>query len=137
MLVQPPGTPYANDEGTGHANLGLAHGIPGPLALSAVAWREGVRVPGQAETIEAIARFLVTWSEVDAYGRYWPASLNRGQYRRRPARLPRTRAAWCYGTPGVARALQLAGCALDRTDWTDLARDAARDLFRLPEAEWG
>lgn len=130
-------SPYASAESVGHANLGMAHGIPGPLALLASAWRAGVRVPGQEEAIGAIAEFLVEWSDEDDGGPYWPRSLDLAQYLNRPSRLPRERMAWCYGTPGVARALQLAGLALERTGWTDVAREAAQGVFRRPEAEWG
>jgi len=130
-------TPYDNDDGTGHANLGLAHGIPGPLALLASSWRAGVRTSGQSETVEAIAAFLTEWSDADEYGPYWPSSLNLRQYQRRSGPLPRARAAWCYGAPGVSRALQLAGLALGRTDWTELARAAARAVFRRPEPDLG
>jgi hypothetical protein len=36
------------------------------------------------------------------------------------------RDAWCYGVLGIARALQLAGQALDCAEWTRLGLDAAR-----------
>lgn len=38
----------------GHGNLGLAHGITGPLALLALATRHRVTVPGQQEAIRRI-----------------------------------------------------------------------------------
>lgn len=121
----------------GHVNLGLAHGIPGPLALLSSAWRTGVRIVGHAELIETITDFLLDWSDVDDYGRYWPASLSQQQYTNRPAQLDRARQAWCYGSPGVARAVQLAGLALDRADWLATTRETVQGMFRLPEQEWG
>ncbi|MFJ9690668.1 lanthionine synthetase C family protein [Kitasatospora sp. NPDC101183] len=114
-----PGLPEAE----GHVNLGLAHGIPGPLALLSLAWSRGVRVPGQEEAIEALALWLTT-HRLPAGG--WPMTVRLDG----PDAEATTRAAWCYGTPGVARALHLAGAALDREDWrttavTDLAATLA------------
>ncbi|WP_083933472.1 lanthionine synthetase C family protein [Sciscionella marina] len=122
--------------GAGHANLGMAHGIPGPLALLAVAWRNGVRVDRHIETVETIVEFLRTWSDTDERGRYWPAALAIADYTDRPVALPRPRPAWCYGAPGVARAVQLAGLAAGRPDWLALARQAVHDLPE-PETETG
>jgi lantibiotic biosynthesis protein len=111
----------------GHLNLGLAHGIGGPLALLSLAWSAGVHVPGQAEAIAAIVGLLRSWASTDEYGPYWAycatTDVVRGWWAEPHHRV---RDAWCYGALGLARALQLAGDALDRTDWTALAVDAAR-----------
>ncbi|WP_020501486.1 lanthionine synthetase C family protein [Sciscionella marina] len=126
----------STEDSSGHINLGMAHGIPGPLALLATAWRSGVRVHGHAEAIETIMDFLITWSDEDEFGRYWPQALDLDEYTHRPPRLTRSRQAWCYGTPGIARAVQLAGFALGRQDWNTLAREAVWDMFRLPTEQW-
>lgn len=130
-----PMNPSTTDS-SGHANLGMAHGMPGPLALLAMAWRSGVRAHGHAEAIETMLDFLITWSDEDEFGTYWPQALDPRTYTNRPARLTRSRQAWCYGTPGIARAIQLAGFALDRPEWTELARTAVRDMFRQPNEQW-
>ncbi|MDG4791770.1 lanthionine synthetase C family protein [Micromonospora sp. WMMD1102] len=127
-----------DDEGDeGHANLGLAHGICGPLALLSLAWRAGVRVPGQDEAIARIVDWLLVWREPDVAGRYWPAVLSLANLQRRPASLPRARSAWCYGAPGVARAIQLAGLALGRADWTAVAEESTRSLLANLDADHG
>jgi hypothetical protein len=43
-----------------------------------------------------------------------------------------SRCAWCYGSPGVARALWLAGEALDRDDYRGLAIGAMEAVYRRP-----
>jgi hypothetical protein len=43
-----------------------------------------------------------------------------------------SRAAWCYGSPGVARALWLAGQALDRNEYRAQAISAMKAVFRRP-----
>ncbi|MFC7723157.1 lanthionine synthetase LanC family protein [Nonomuraea recticatena] len=60
----------------GHGNLGLAHGIAGPLALLALAWHAGVRVPGQDEAMASIADWLLDWHRADEGGAYWPPGWN-------------------------------------------------------------
>ncbi|MCC9306486.1 lanthionine synthetase C family protein [Kitasatospora sp. RB6PN24] len=125
-----PGLPGADPAyPRGHLNLGLAHGVPGPLALLALARLQGVQVPGQDTAIEALASWLVA-RRVD--GR-WPMTLRveDEEAGRLPADPP-TRAAWCYGTPGVARALFLAGAALGRADWRGTAVAALVDTLRDP-----
>ncbi|WP_371501641.1 lanthionine synthetase C family protein [Kitasatospora sp. NBC_00374] len=114
----------------GHANLGAAHGVPGPLALLALAWRQGVRVPGQRAAITVLARWLCERAERDAAGVWWPGQLTLG-----PAHDGRAgRPSWCYGGPGIARSLQLAGLALDVRPWRDAGVAALRDaLTRLDQ----
>jgi hypothetical protein len=123
----------------GHLNLGLSHGVAGPLALLALAWEQGVRVPGQREAIEATAELLRTWAVADRYGLFWPGYLSFAQWRRGPAAYDGSAKwpAWCYGTPGVSRALQLAGRALGRADLSALARASVNRLLVLPREDWG
>ncbi|WP_222853537.1 lanthionine synthetase C family protein [Fodinicola acaciae] len=97
-------------------NLGLAHGVAGPLALLAVSRLAGHRVAGQDEAIAAIVAILRRWRTTDGSGPYWP--LWAGVTDHRGWSPPeRGRDAWCYGAAGIGRALFLAGAALDRTDW--------------------
>lgn len=114
------------DHPRGHLNLGLAHGIPGPLAALALAHEQGVRVPGQEEAVARLAQWLVQRSSEDAYGPYWAMTLDaQDELAGALPPSPATRAAWCYGSPGVARALFLAGRALGESAWR---RTAARSL---------
>ncbi|GHI39957.1 lanthionine synthetase C family protein [Streptomyces violascens] len=107
----------------GHFNLGLAHGISGPLALLSLAWQQDVRVPGQQNAITVIVDHLTGQQTEQGL---WPGAIGfdtliDGQARHTD-QAPMT--AWCYGTPGTARAIQLAGVALERADWQTLATDA-------------
>lgn len=97
----------------GYANLGMAHGIPGPLALLALAMRRGIVVPGQAEAIDAMSDWLEQWRQYGPGGAWWPQHLTSAELRSgRPSASGPRRPSWCYGTPGITRALQLAGIAL-------------------------
>lgn len=106
---------------SGHANIGLAHGIPGPLATLALAWRSGHQVPGQEQAMATMAEWLMDQRRKDEAGTYWPRTAPDYEG-------TAERPSWCYGTPGIARALQLAGLALDRPDWLHASHDAVRAL---------
>ncbi|WP_306338030.1 lanthionine synthetase C family protein [Streptomyces sp. KL118A] len=114
LVSEPDGIPG------GHLNVGLAHGIPGPLALLSLAHRAGFRVPGQERAIRTIAEWLLARRSADGAG--WPnivplaAELAAASGGPRPD-LAEARTGWCYGTPGVARSLQLAALALKEPDW--------------------
>jgi lantibiotic biosynthesis protein len=124
----------------GHLNCGLAHGIPGPLALLSLAKLQGTAVPGLEEAIDRIADWLTAHCVRDAWGVNWPSAvpLIRSDDRLIPGEhegLAGTHAGWCYGSPGVARALWLAGRARKNSVYSGLALDAMRAVIgRTPEA---
>lgn len=100
----------------GHANLGLAHGIGGVLALLAAAIRCGITVVGQVDAIECIDNWLDDWCCGNPYRPWWPGTVSAAEWT--SGRLTRPgpqRPSWCYGTPGLVRARQLAALALNNT----------------------
>ncbi len=116
-------------------DLGLAHGIAGPLALLSLCWTRGLRVPGHDTAIRRIARWLMSWrQEGPVAGPGWPGTVSADQElaATRPALGP-GRASWCYGAPGIARALQLAGVALGEEAWVHTAAQAMRAVFARPD----
>lgn len=97
----------------GHANLGAAHGITGPLLLLAQALRRGITVPGHRDAMWTICEHLDTWAQDGPSGPWWPEHLSRRDLDRgHPGHRAPHRPSWCYGTTGIARAGQLAGLAL-------------------------
>jgi hypothetical protein len=130
----------------GNLNVGLAHGMPGPLAaLSlAVASRPHAdphtAIAGDTGDVRvaAVARLASWLSETaviaDGYPG-WPSVVPLAETDGRlhatdPGRIGRD--AWCYGTPGAARALYLAGRTLDRSDWRELAVAAMAGVYARP-----
>lgn len=100
-----PHAPYG-PEATGS---GLAHRAPGPLAVLALAHRQGIARPGLAAAVRTLADWLLIQSSGAAWGPNWPE----GGPSPPPVLLrPVAQAAWCQNRPGVARALWLAGVAL-------------------------
>ncbi|MCF4122070.1 lanthionine synthetase C family protein [Antribacter sp. KLBMP9083] len=101
----------------GHANLGLAHGAAAHLAVLAVALRSGVEAPGHRDAIRNVCSWYDLWARSDEQGTWWPGLLTLGQAQgHEPFPERRQRPSWCYGSAGIARALQLAGLALDDSD---------------------
>ncbi|MFC4588551.1 lanthionine synthetase C family protein [Sphaerisporangium corydalis] len=118
----------------GHANHGMAHGI-GPLALLALTHLDGVHVDGHTEAMQRILRWLDAWQQHTADGAaWWPQTvtltdLERGE----PAQTGPLRPSWCYGTPGIARAQQLAARALGDTTRQRDAEAAFTGCLNDPE----
>jgi hypothetical protein len=107
------------------------------LALMALALSRGVIVPGIEEAVDQLVTWLLAHRADDGWGVNWPYAISLTQ-EGLPDRSAGTdgpsRAAWCYGAPGVARALWLAGVARDRPDWRNLAIEAMEAVYRRPIA---
>ncbi|MGQ0778183.1 MAG: lanthionine synthetase C family protein [Pseudonocardiales bacterium] len=118
----------------GHGNFGMAHGISGPLALLSLAMRRGIAADGQAEAITRICSWLDTWRQDHDTGPWWPETITLDDTRcGRPTQTRPLRPSWCYGTPGLARAQQLAGQATADTDRQRLAEQALFGCLNDPE----
>ncbi|GAB7043978.1 MULTISPECIES: lanthionine synthetase C family protein [Catenuloplanes] len=113
----------------GHANHGIAHGITGPLALLALTQIDGITVDGHTDAITRILRWLDMWQQTA----WWPQTvtltdLNHGI----PAPRRPPRPSWCYGTPGITRAQQLAARATDDRTRQHLAETAFSHAINDP-----
>jgi lantibiotic biosynthesis protein len=87
----------------GYHDLGLAHGVPGPVGVLAGGLAAGI--PGCAELLDG----AVAWLEAQALPEddvsLLPYGIGKG------ANPASARLAWCYGDPGAAAALLLAARA--------------------------
>lgn len=110
----------------GHANAGLAHGIAGPLALLALATCRGITVPGQHHAMRRVCHWLDRIR--DPRGSHWPRWVSAAGTDHGPAN-----ASWCYGTPGLARAQQLAALALGDDRRQREAERALLDCLNDPQ----
>lgn len=109
----------------GHANFGMAHGAAGLLAFLALAARHGHEVDGQRDAIATLTAWFDQWRQ-DAGGvPWWPHWITRAELRAgRPNQRGPGRPSWCYGTPGIARALQLAAIATGDSGRQDASESA-------------
>ena len=120
----------------GNLNCGLAHGIPGPLAVMALGLEAGLPVEGLKEAVARTAQWLVRHQSRDQYGINWPTVVPYcpgGKVEQN--QLDSSRAGWCYGAPGVARSLWLAGRALGDDDIQQLAVQGMEAVYRRPVEE--
>lgn len=109
----------------GHGNLAMSHGVAAPLALLSLALSRGVVVDGHREAIHRICAWLDAWCQDDTFGAWWPGFITPEHVEtRRVPPISRQRLSWCYGTPGIARAQQLAGLALGDIERQRLAENA-------------
>ncbi|MEU6757781.1 lanthionine synthetase C family protein [Streptomyces sp. NPDC046685] len=126
----------------GHANFGMAHGITGPLALLAQALRRGAVVEGQREAIATVTAWFDRWQQRGDRSLWWPETITREEAASgRPHVTGPGRPSWCYGTPGITRALQLAAIATADTGRQQAAENALaaclsdeRQLAQLTDA---
>jgi lantibiotic modifying enzyme len=115
----------------GYLTLGLAHGIPGPLALLSLAHETGIVVADLHEAarvlVDTLKRELnqTRWGPDVPYHRFLCDDV--------PPQGP-ARAAWCFGNPGVARAVQLAARAFGEAEWFALAEALMTSAMTRPEA---
>jgi hypothetical protein len=114
----------------GNLNCGVAHGAPGPLALMSQALAEGVEVSGQADAVRRLGDWVAGQCRPGRFGPDWPAVIPLGETRR-----AEHRPGWCYGNAGVARALWLAGRALDEPELSRLAERALRAALERQRTE--
>jgi hypothetical protein len=129
----------------GSLNCGLAHGVPGLIAFLSLAMMSGDSRPGLGESLTRAADWLDANRFDDAWGINWPTAVPLERIEDTPGAGLRSghphsspggpsRCAWCYGSPGIARALWLAGEALNRDDLSQTAIRAITDVFQRPIA---
>jgi lantibiotic modifying enzyme len=122
----------------GNLNLGLAHGIPGPLAVMSMGLLQGHEHDGVRSAVQTLATWLMEWRCDDEWGVNWPTVVDLRAIASRSGDgigPGPSRAAWCYGSPGVARALWLAGCALGDEAAKQTAVEGMTAIYRRPIAE--
>ncbi len=120
---------------SGAATTGLAHGIAGPLAFLAIASRAGLQVDGQAAAIRRAADWLTRWRVGTTYR--WPPYITGDQLDGEAALpVPGRVDAWCYGTPGIGRALISAGEALRDPELVAVGHAALASLSHQPSNRW-
>jgi lantibiotic modifying enzyme len=113
----------------GYYNLGLAHGVPGVIALLGQACASGV-APQRARPLldDAVAWLLqqrLTDSKESSFSSWTAPGIKRDE----------CRLAWCYGDAGVAAALLVAARCVNEAEWErEALAIARRAAARKPES---
>jgi hypothetical protein len=110
----------------GYYNLGLAHGVPGVIALLGQACAAGVARARARPLLEGAVRWLLAQQGPRGFAA-WVG----------PEEYQPTRLAWCYGDPGIAAALLGAARCVGEPGWEREARAIARRAARRPPEEAG
>src|SRR6185437_6755593 len=93
----------------------------------------GTEIAGQAAAINAICEFLDRWQQGHDQHAWWPETVSRREYDTDTVRQAGPgRPSWCYGTPGHARAQQLAAKALGDPARAELAEHALTGCLTDP-----
>ncbi|MGR6967850.1 lanthionine synthetase C family protein [Geodermatophilus sp. URMC 61] len=109
---------------SGRADLGVAHGVPGVIALLGALCGAGVERATVRPLLEGAVRWLLAQAVETASGPTFPIWVAPG-FEPVPART-----AWCYGDPGVAAALWTAAQGAGEPEW---AREAVALACRAAE----
>lgn len=121
----------------GNFNLGLAHGVTGILALLSIAYLKGFQLPGQKAAIEQLSSWIRAKAFAIDGATYWPYAISwEEETQKNRAQQRPTKAGWCYGTPGIARTLFLAGKALNNKGMRDFAIQSITQLLHAPFEQW-
>jgi len=124
----------------GTLNCGLAHGLPGILAFLSISMLANVSADAIRPALRRSSMWLAENRCDDQWGMNWPNAVAVTRSDRSPMTAEKTvsgpsRAAWCYGAPGVARALWLAGSALEDEGLQEIAVSALKAVARRPISE--
>ncbi|MFE6894815.1 lanthionine synthetase C family protein [Streptomyces sp. NPDC057694] len=132
--TDPRGAPGTEQFLRGHANFGVAHGFTGPLALLALARRTGYTVAGHDQALAEGIAHLTRWAQpLNGGGTGWPECLPLDTFLKGPTSgADPGRPSWCYGTPGIGRALQLAALAVHDDPARRLAEGAVFEAVTDP-----
>ncbi|MFF9572986.1 lanthionine synthetase C family protein [Streptomyces sp. NPDC014685] len=134
-LTRPRGGLVASPR-AGNLNLGMSHGIAGPLALLALAHKQGVSVPGQLKTMEMLAAIYRDRARTGEHGVSWPDFISWDAWLSGDTDEESGRTAWCYGSLGIASALRLAADATGQEELRLLAHSAVESMVRVPLDQW-
>ncbi len=112
----------------GQYNLGVAHGVPGPLAILATAHALGLDADANLAALAGGLRWLMSHVERDCS---IPYAVGPNQ------RANQSRYAWCYGTPGIAGTLSMIGALAPVTGASEIAEAMLHATTRLDPAAFG
>ncbi|KJD47516.1 lanthionine synthetase C family protein [Paenibacillus terrae] len=115
----------------GNFNLGLSHGIAGPLCFLSLSALHGADSLLLVNDIHKLAKFIHHWRVQDKEGIIWPGRVSFEEWlddQPLPDSAQNHRDSWCYGVPGIARSIWLAGQAVQNEEWIETGLSAYLDI---------
>lgn len=102
----------------GNINLGLAHGILGPISLFALSYIQGITIENHRQTLKDMAAYIV--ENRFCKDLRW---LYRYNFIKEKNNINYIRNGWCYGNTAIMRTLFLISIALDDSYIKGLSKD--------------
>lgn len=115
----------------GRADLGMAHGVPGAIALLGAVCGVGVETATVRPLLEGAVSWLLAQAIATGSGPTFPTCVAPDVHS-----VP-ARCAWCYGDPGVAAALWMAARGAAEPAWEREAVALACRAAERPPAQTG
>jgi lantibiotic biosynthesis protein len=116
---------------SGRADLGVAHGMAGPIALLGCIYGAGIEQATARPLLQDAVAWLFAHSVPTEASPTFPLWVAPG-FQPYPARC-----AWCYGDPGIATALLTAARGVGNAGWAQTAVALARRAADRPASETG
>lgn len=122
----------------GFVDCGLSHGLPGPVAALSLSILHGYHNTLVETCLYSSVQWLLDQRTNDNWGANWPAAVSLASLQSRTfdsslvSRQKPTKTAWCYGAPGIANTLWLAGAALKDTSLKSYAVDVMESALAKP-----
>jgi lantibiotic modifying enzyme len=116
---------------SGRADLGVAHGVAGTIALLGGICGAGIEQATARPLLEGAVQWLLAHSVPTETGPTFPLWVAPG-FEPYPARC-----AWCYGDPGIAAALLTAARGVGNAGWEQTAVALACRAAERPPSETG
>lgn len=124
----------------GNFNLGLSHGITGPLSFMSLSAINGWMADSVEANIRKLAEWVTKWQMRSPTGTIWPGKVSFEELLRGEIQSISNiehRDSWCYGAPGIARSLWLAGHAVQNEEWITLGMNAYLEIEQRIETKGG
>jgi len=115
----------------GYYNLGVAHGVPGLVAVLAQICAAGIAGATARPLLDGAVRWMLGQRLGPGHDSVFPYQVTDG------GATKVSRAAWCYGDPGIACALLVAARAIGEHAWESEALELARLAARRPQSTAG
>jgi lantibiotic biosynthesis protein len=116
---------------SGRADLGVAHGVAGVIALLGGLCGAGVQQAAARPLLDGAIRWLLAHSLPTEAGPTFPIWVAPG------LRPSLARCAWCYGDPGIAAALLMAAQGVGDAGWEQAAVALASRAAERPASQTG
>ncbi|WP_226701764.1 lanthionine synthetase C family protein [Priestia aryabhattai] len=121
----------------GNFNLGLSHGIAGPLALLSQAYNMGIHVEEHMISIQKIVLFYKKWAEEDRAGVVWPNRLKLEELIEvNLESIALNNESWCYGIPGIINSLYLSSLATKDLELEEYSLEIVKQMMTRSDKMW-